>query len=84
MNQMGRAVFRPPFWRIMQYKVKVSFASTEIGGHAADEIITLTPEQAKGLVEAGYIEVVPASQVIQTADLQVDVETADIKVKRKK
>jgi len=36
------------------------------------------------LVEAGYIEVVPASQVIQTADLQVDVETADIKVKRKK
>lgn len=67
------------------YKVLISFASAEIGPHAAGEEISLTAEQAKGLLEAGFIEAIPASQVIETADLKAEPETADIKpVKRKK
>jgi len=68
----------------MNYRVLVSFAGPEIGAHAAGEIVSLGAEQAKSLIDAGFIEVVPASQVIETADLQPEAESADIKAPRKK
>lgn len=68
----------------MLYRVVVSFASAEIGAHAVGEELHLTKEQAQGLIAAGYLEVVPASQRLETAEQQITAETADIKPPKRK
>ncbi len=64
-----------------KYKVKESFAGILISASEGD-VIELTAEEAKSY--APFIEVVPASQVIETAELKAEPETADIKAPRRK
>lgn len=68
----------------MKYLVLVSFAGPEVGSHAAGEEIELNAEEAKAL--APFIQPVgkSKSQPVETADLQPEVETADVKHPRSK
>lgn len=69
----------------MKFKVIQSFAAVGLGSFSGGEIVELTTEQASGLVEAGLLAVLPKSQDIETAELKVEPETADLKpVRRKK
>lgn len=69
----------------MKYIVIQPFASIEVGSHSDGEEIELTAEQAKQL--APFIQPLGkanADPVIETADLQPDAETADVKAPKRK